>query len=264
MEPGRLRSARQKIRPAGQRDGRAPPGVVHQVERGPGALARGDRVAGVAGRAGRPLGADRRTLVALPHVRVVLEAARGQHDAPAGPDQRGLAVAGHLDPGDPAVLSVQAGHRGVQPDRYLLGQQAGPQAGGQGLSHAEHRLPQQAGARQPAEHLRAGQDGPGMAGAEAQPPVVGLGDGHAVRCRQVGRVEVGQLGTEHPPVQRHRLDAAPLGQPAGSLGIVVGVARHPGEVHRGGGAHEGEHGRAVLQQRPLPLRGDTPPATWAR
>ena len=162
----------------------------------------------------------------------------------------------HLDPGNPAIRQLQAGHGGVQPDRYLLGQQAGPQARRQGLPEAEHRLPEQAGARRPAEDLRTGEDGPGVAGAQAQPAVVGLGDGDAVRCRCVGGVEVGQLGPQHPPVQRYRLDAAPLGQPAGRLGIVVGVARYPGEVDRGAGAHEGEHGRAVLQQRPLPLRRD--------
>jgi hypothetical protein len=38
-----------EVRAAGQRDGRSPPGVVHEVERGPGGGARGDRVPGVAG-----------------------------------------------------------------------------------------------------------------------------------------------------------------------------------------------------------------------
>src|SRR6185437_1836544 len=209
---------------------------------------------GVAGRAGRPLGADRLALVAAPHLLVALEAPGGQHRAAAGPDAGGLAVAGYLDPRDPATGYPQAGHGGAQPDRYLLRQQARPQARRQGLPEAEHGLAEQAGARRAAEDLRAGEDGPGVAGAQAEPAVVGLGDGDAAGRWRVGGVEVSQLGSQHPPVERHRLDTAPLGQPAGGLGIVVGVARYPGEVDRGAGAYEGEHGRAVLQQRPLPLR----------
>ena len=114
-------------------------------------------------------------------------------------------------------------------------------------------------ARQPAEDLDGGEGGPRVPGAQAQPAVVGLGDGDAAPRGHVGRVEVSQFGPQHPAVEWHRLDAAALGQPAGSLGIVVGVTRHPGEVDRCAGAHEGEHGRTVLQQRPLPL-----PVTVAR
>ncbi len=67
---------------------------------------------------------------------------------------------------------------------------------------------------------------------------------------------MGQFGPECPAVERYRLDAAPLGQAAGRLGVVVGVVRYPREIDRSAGAHEGEHGRAVVQQRPLPLRRD--------
>ena len=45
----------------------------------------------------------------------------------------------------------------------------------------------------------------------------------------------------------------PWRQAAGGLGIVVGVAGHPGEVHRGVRAHETQHGRAVFEQCLLAL-----------
>ena len=242
-----------EVRAGRQRDGRAPPGVVHQVERGTRRLARGDRIAGVAGRPGGPLGADRRALVVLPHHGVALEAARRQHHTAARPDQRGLAVAGHRHSGSPAVLQVQAGHRGVQPDRNLPGRQARPQARGQCLAHAEHVLPEQAGAGHPAGDLHAGEHRPGMPGAQAQPAVVGLGDRHAGRCGQVGRVEMRQFGAEDPAVHGPRFDAAAFGQAARGFRVIVGVARHPGEVHRGVRAHEIQHGRALFEQCQLPF-----------
>ena len=102
----------------------------------------------------------------------------------------GLAVAANRHPGDPAVLGVQAGHRGVQPDRDLVGQQARAQARGQRLAHAEHPLAEQAGAGHPARDLDTGEYRPGVPGAQAQPAIVGLCDGHPGWGRQVGRVEV--------------------------------------------------------------------------
>ena len=148
MQPGRLRSARQKYGPAGQRDRRAPPGVVHQAGRGASGLAGGDPVAGVPGRAGRPVGADRRALVPAAHLRVALEPAGGDQHAAAGPDQRRLAVAGHADPGDPAVGHVPGRSAGYPARPARRWPAARPAARRQRLAQAEHPLPEQPGARQ--------------------------------------------------------------------------------------------------------------------
>jgi len=130
-----------EVRAGGQRDGRSPPGVIHQVQGGPGVLAGHDGVAGVPGGARRPFGADRRALVAPPHLAVALEAARGQHDAAARRDDRGLAITYDPGPGDAAAGHLQAGQRRVQPDRHLRGHEARPQPGGERLAHAEGVLP---------------------------------------------------------------------------------------------------------------------------
>ena len=66
---------------------------------------------------------------------------------------------------------------------------------------------------------------------------------------------LGAPGRAQPAaVHRYRLHAAPAGQPAGRLGVVVGVARHPRQPQRGPGQHQVEHGRAMLEER-LPQPG---------
>ena len=132
--------------------------------------------------------------------------------------------------------------------------QPGPQPRRQRLSQAEHPVPEQPGARGPSRDPDAGQHGARMTRAQRQPAVIGLGDGHAVRGRQVGPAEVSQLAAEHPPVERYRLDAAPGGEPAGRLGVVVGVTGHPREAQRRHRQDQAEHVRAVLEQR-LPQLG---------
>ena len=144
-----------EVRPAGQRDRRPPPGVVHQPGGRAEVQARADPVAGVPGRARRPLGPDRRALVLAPHLLVALEAAGGdQHPAP-GPDQHAAPRPGWRGPRSPGRLSTsQAGQRGVQPDRHAGRPQPGPQPRGQRLPQAEHPLPEQPGPRGPARDPR--------------------------------------------------------------------------------------------------------------
>ena len=117
-----------EIRTRRQRDGRAPPGVVHEVERRPRRLGRGDRVAGVARRSGGPLGADRRALVALPHRRVALETAGRQHHAAARPDQRRAGRRGSPPPRRPG-RPAGAGRSSGCPARPAPARWPGPPAG---------------------------------------------------------------------------------------------------------------------------------------
>src|SRR6516165_4843028 len=64
-----------------------------------------------------------------------------------------------------------------------------------------------------------------------------------------------QLLAEHPPsIKRNGLDTAPRGQAPRRLWVIVRVAGHPREPQRGLRQHQGEHVRAVLEQR-LPPRG---------
>ncbi len=243
-----------EVRAAGQRDRRPPPGVVHQPGRRAQGQAGQDPVAGVPWRPGRPLRAGRLALVPAAHLLVALEPpGRDQHPEP-GPDGHRLAVPCDVDPGYPPVPDLQPGHRGVQPDRHAAAHQPGPQPGGQRLPQAEHPVPGHPAPRGSPRDPRPGQDRARMPRPQAQPPVVGLGDGHPVRGRQVGPGQAGQLGAQPAAVHRHRLHAAPAGQPAGRLGVVVGVARHPRQPQRGPGQHQVEHGRAVLEER-LPQPG---------
>ena len=149
-------------------------------------------------------------------------------------------------------VHLQARQRGVQPDRHAAGHQPGPQPRGQRLPHAEHPLPEQPGPRGPGRDPHRGADAPRMP-AQAEPAVLGLGDGHG--GGQVGPGEVGQFLAEHPPpVKRNGLDTAPRGQASRCLRVVVGVAGHPREAHRRLRQDQVEHVRAVLEQR-LPPRG---------
>jgi hypothetical protein len=224
--PGRFRSARQKYGPRGSGiDG------PHQAS------------------SIRPVAAPSRWL----------EPAGGDQDAAPGPDQDLLAVPRDADSRDPAVGGDQVGQRGIQPHRHAAGEQPGPQPRGERLSEAEHPLSEQAAAGQPARDLDAGEDGARMPRAQGQPPVVGLGDRDAAGDGQVGPVQPGEFAAKYRPVERHRLDAAPSGQPAWCLGVVVGIAGHPGEPQRRRRQDEVQHRRAVLQQRVLQLRWDVFP-----
>jgi hypothetical protein len=81
-----------EVRLAGERDRRAPPGVVHQAEGGADTVPGPDAVAGVLLRADRPVRADGLALVGRAHRRVVLEAARADDHAAAGADQGAVPI----------------------------------------------------------------------------------------------------------------------------------------------------------------------------
>src|SRR5262249_6150048 len=70
-------------RPAGQRDRRAPPGIIHQVKGGSGLLAGDDAITVVARRADGPVRADGLPLVLGAHGGVSLEATGGDQHAAA-------------------------------------------------------------------------------------------------------------------------------------------------------------------------------------
>src|SRR5207245_1063229 len=75
---------------------------------------------------------------------------------------------------------------------------------------------------------RGGAETPRMP-AQAEPAVLGLGDGHG--GGQVGPGEMSQLLAEHPPtVKRNGLDTAPRGQPSRCLWVIVRIAGHPCEA----------------------------------
>ena len=232
IEPGRLRSARQNHGPFGQRDGRAPPGVVQQVGLGARGDAGEDAAAGVELRAGRPVDRGRLRLVLLAHLQVLLEAAAAEDDAAAGADRRWSRRRGctsYAD--DPAVLERQPGQLGVVGDRDVR-RRSGPCAGRSrsrcpsrtscgAARRLTTRLEQDLGHR----HRAA----PG-AQTEADLPEVGLRDDHVRRRLGVLRVQPVELVAEEARVQRDRLAGAARGAAAGRLRVVVGVLRDPLEA----------------------------------
>ncbi len=239
-----------------QRDRRAPPGVVHQVDGRADLDGRGDATAGVAGRAGRPVGADGGALVLLAHGLVLLEPAAGEHHAVARPEGRRLPVTGDVDPGDPAVLDDEAGQRRLVEDRHARVEQSLAQPDRHRLAHAVHR-PAQNHVQDPAQpDLEHGQRASERAQSEAEPPVVRLHHDHAHGRLGVGRVQPGELVAEDPTVDRHRLDAAAPGVTAGSLRVVVGVVRDPDEPGRGVVADEGERLGPAVEEGVDPRTGN--------
>jgi hypothetical protein len=232
-----------EVRPTGQRQRRPPPRLVHQVQRRPQPLPLLDAQPGVPGRADGPRGAQ--VLVLTAHPLVVVEPAARQHHPAPGPQQH---VAGD-DPGDPAVLDVQGGHRRTQAHRDPRRAQPGPQPGGQCLPHGEPPPPEPARSQ-----LDRGQCRPWMAQPERQPSVVDRGHRHPVRRRPVRRGERAGLLGDPADVQRARLQCAALGQPARRLGVIVRIARHPGELQRCVLFDERQHRGPVLEQGVPPVR----------
>src|SRR5699024_4681217 len=78
--------------PARQEDRRAPPGVLHEGQRGARLLHVLDALTGVGRGPDGPRGGDGLTLVLVAHLLVVLEAARAHDDAAAGTEGLLLAV----------------------------------------------------------------------------------------------------------------------------------------------------------------------------
>src|SRR5699024_12879102 len=105
--------------PARQEDRRAPPGVLHEGQRGARLLHVLDALTGVGRGPDGPRGGDGLTLVLVAHLLVVLEAARAQDDAAAGTEGLLLAVPGDGDADDllvdPGSLGDQAGHGRLAP-----------------------------------------------------------------------------------------------------------------------------------------------------
>ena len=96
----------------------APPGTIHQprggTHRDPGA----DRIARVGARRGAPGRVGWRRQIALAHLLVVLEPARGEHHAVSRPYRPGRAVALDARTGDAApAIGQELAHRRRQPER---------------------------------------------------------------------------------------------------------------------------------------------------
>ena len=235
IEPGRLRSARQNHGPDGQRDGRAPPGVVEQVGRGAGGDAGEHAAAGVELRARsstRSTSAAAGTSPASrgccskpPLPRITPRRARTARSAPSLDD---------ADADDPAVLDHQVGQLGA---RSATGTPASIRPLRRPMARAlpiAYIFRPSTMLTQPVEHdLEHGERAAQGAQAEADLAEVGLGDDQVGRRLGVRRVQPVELVAEEPRVHRHRLDAAPEGTAAGLLGVVVGVLGHPGEAQRG-------------------------------
>ena len=83
---GQVALGQAEPRAVGQRDGRAPPGVVEQGGLGAGGDAREQALAGVELRGGGPVDGGRLGLVLLAELEVLLEPTAAEHHAAAGPD----------------------------------------------------------------------------------------------------------------------------------------------------------------------------------
>ena len=229
-----------------QRDGRAPPAVVHQVGLG----ARGDAGeqtrAGVELRAGGPVGRRGLRQELLAQRGVALESAAAEDHPAPGPDDVLAVGPPHAHAGHAPVLEDQVDQLGLVVHGHPGVHQAFAQADRDRVAHRVHPPPQQP-ADQPAERdLGEGQRAAQRAHAEADLPEVGLGDDHVRRRLGVRRVQPLELGPEEAGVQRDRLHGAPAGATAGLLGVVVGVVGHPREAHRGLLAQEVQNLRATV------------------
>ena len=246
---------------ADQRHRRPPPGVLHDVQCGAELLARDDAVAGVGLGADRPLGGDRGALVLHPHLLVVLEPARAEDHAAAGPDQFGLSRFGcvgiaDIDAAHHAVLDIQVGERRVQPHRHPGLLQADPQRRDQRTAHADEVLAGRLGPHGAGADLEAAQHSARMALEHVQPHVILLHHNDIERDLAVRRLEARLVGAEFLGVEGLGLDRATARPAAGGLGVVVGVTGHPAHLQWGVLQHEGQHLRAAVEIGVDALRRD--------
>ncbi len=95
-----------------------------------------------------------------------------------------------------------------------------------------------------------------MAGEQAQPPEVRLGQRHPERRGAVGRFEIVDLVTEDGGVERLGLHRPAAGPSARSLRVIVGVAGYPAQPQRGVPLDEGDHLGAGVQVGAATFGGD--------
>ena len=236
--PGQVALGQTEPRTARQRDGRAPPRVVHQCDLGAGGDARADAAAGVELRAGRPVHRRRLGLVLLAHLQVALEAAGADDDTAARPHDVLGAVALHLHADDAALGEDQLAELGLVHHRHARVHQRLAQADGDRVAHAEQALAAQAGEGAPQQHPEHRDRAAEGAQAQADLPEVALQHHHVGRGLGVLRVQSVELLADDAPVDRVGLDRAAAGAAAGLLRLVVGVLRHPAEAHGGAVADE--------------------------
>ena len=153
----------------------------------------------------------------------------------------------NVDSAHDAVLDVQVGERGVEPDRHPGLLQADPQRRDQRATHADEVLAGRLGPHGARPDLQAAQHTPRMPLELVQPHVILLHHNDIERNLAVRRLQSGQVRAELLGVERLRLDGAPARPAAGRLRVVVGVAGNPAHLQRGVLQHEGQHLGAAVE-----------------